>query len=158
MRFWKAFLLLVIACFPLVVRAQREKLNPDDLAYVQEKYPEAKRTSTGLRTILLKEGKGNLIHPGDTVEALYEGKLLRGKVFESALDPAHPFSFKVGRDGLIDGWEEGLQLMRPGEKRILIVPYELGYGSRGNPPRIPREATLVFTIEILAVHPATPIQ
>ena len=152
MRSWKTLLVLALALFPIVAHAQREKLSPDDLAIVEEKYPSAKRTSTGLRTVLEKPGTGDLIRSGDNVEVLYTGKFLNGKVFETAEDRAHPFTFRVGRGVVIDGWEEGLQLMRNGEKRILIVPYELGYGSRGNPPRIPRETTLVFEIEVIGVH------
>jgi len=158
MRSWKALLVVVLAFFPIVARAQREKLSPDDLAIVEEKYPTAKRTSTGLRTILEKPGTGDLIHAGDLVDVLYTGKFLNGKVFENALDRAHPFTFRVGRGVVIDGWEEGLQMMREGEKRLLIVPYELGYGSRGNPPRIPRETTLVFDIEVIGVHRETPVK
>jgi FKBP-type peptidyl-prolyl cis-trans isomerase len=152
MRSWKTLLVLALAFLPIVARAQREKLSPDDLAIVEEKYPTAKRTSTGLRTILEKAGTGDLIHSGDMVDVLYVGKFLNGKVFEDAKDRAHPFTFRVGRGVVIDGWEEGLQMMREGEKRIFIVPYELGYGSRGNPPRIPRETTLVFDIEVVGVH------
>jgi FKBP-type peptidyl-prolyl cis-trans isomerase len=57
----------------------------------------------------------------------------------------------VGRGQVIDGWEQGLQLMRPGEKRVLIVPFELGYGTRGDPPKIPKRATLVFEVEVVSV-------
>jgi len=152
MRSWKALLVVALVFLPFVARAQREKLSPEDLAIVEEKYPTAKRTSTGLRTILEKEGTGDLIRAGDQVDVLYTGKFLNGKVFEDAQDRAHPFTFRVGRAVVIDGWEEGLQMMREGEKRLLIVPYELGYGSRGNPPRIPRETTLVFDIEVIGVH------
>ncbi len=152
MRSWKTLFFVSLAVLPLAASAQREKLSPEDLAIVEQKYPQAKRTSTGLRTILEKKGTGETINSGDVVDVLYVGKFLNGKVFEDAHDPAHPFTFRVGRGVVIDGWEEGLQLMREGEKRVFIVPYELGYGSRGNPPRIPRETTLVFDIEVLHVH------
>ena len=60
MRSWKALLVVALAFLPFVAHAQREKLSPDDLAIVEEKYPNAKRTSSGLRTILEKEGTGEI--------------------------------------------------------------------------------------------------
>jgi FKBP-type peptidyl-prolyl cis-trans isomerase len=70
-------------------------------------------------------------------------------VFSEELDPKQPFRPRVGRDQLIVAWEEVLKQMKRGEKRLIIVPYELGYGTRGDPPRIPRRATLIFEIELL---------
>ncbi len=145
--------LLVAVLFSLtpLAQAQREKLDPEDLDYVEKNYPKAVRTYTGLRTQVLKEGAGELVQPGDLVEVLYVGSLIDGTVFDKAQNPEKPFSFRVARGMVIDGWEEGLQLMRPGEKRLLIVPFELGYGSKGNPPKIPRRATLIFEVELLKV-------
>jgi FKBP-type peptidyl-prolyl cis-trans isomerase len=64
---------------------------------------------------------------------------------------------------VIEGWEEGLRLLSIGERRLLIVPHELAYGTRGSPPKIPRRATLLFEVELLALEsaqsvgaPATP--
>lgn len=153
MPFTRLILFCLLALTPALVHAQREKFPAEDLEIVEKNWPNAKRTSTSLRTVVLKEGKGETAKPGQTVDVLYTGKLLDGKIFDQALDPAKPFSFRLGRGMVIDGWEEGLQLMRPGEKRILIVPYELAYGSRGQPPKIPRRATLVFEVELLATKP-----
>ena len=136
---------------PLAVQAQREKLPPEDLEIVEKTWPEAKKTSTGLRTQLLKEGSGELVKRGDLVSVLYKGQLLDGTVFDQTTDPSKPFTFRVGRGMVIEGWEQGLQLMRPGEKRLLIVPFELGYGTRGDPPKIPKRATLVFEVELLEI-------
>jgi FKBP-type peptidyl-prolyl cis-trans isomerase len=157
MRLRCPFLFLIVLLLPSLASAQREKLSPDDLAIVERDYPTAKRTSSGLRTVVIREGKGAAVHPGDKVEVLYTGKFLNGKIFEKVEDPQRPFTFQIGRQFVIDGWEEGIPMMRAGEKRILIVPFELGYGSRGDPPRIPRESTLVFEVELLAVHPVTPL-
>ena len=87
------------------------------------------------------------------VAVLYTGKLLDGTVFDQAQDAAKPFTVRVGRGQVIEGWEEGLQLLRAGERRLLIVPYELGYGTRGSPPKIPRRATLIFEVELIAINP-----
>lgn len=154
MRLARLIFLSLFVLIPVLAHAQREKLSWDDLEIVQKNWPEAKRTATSLRTVILKQGQGDTAKPGDLVDVLYRGKLLNGTVFDEALDPAKPFSFRLGRGKVIEGWEEGLQLMRAGEKRIFIVPYELAYGTRGQPPRIPRRATLVFEVELLAIKKA----
>lgn len=147
-------LLFLFACLlPLAAHAQREKLSPEDLALVKERWPNATRSFTGLRSEVLKEGSGERVKEGDLVSVLYVGALLNGTIFDQALDPAKPFEFRVGRGQVIDGWEEGLKQMRLGEKRVFIVPYELGYGSRGQPPKIPRRSTLVFEVEVIKITP-----
>lgn len=152
MRIHRSLLFVLIALFPLIAHAQRERLPAEDLEIVEKTWPNAKKSSTSLRTVVLKEGTGETAKPGQFVDVLYTGKLLNGKVFDEAHDPAHPFSFRLGRGFVIEGWDQGLQQMRKGEKAILIVPYELGYGSRGDPPKIPRRATLVFEIELLNIR------
>ncbi len=146
--FWFALLLTLLGSLSL--KAQREKLPWDDRVAVEKNWPNAIKTSTGLRYVVLKEGTGDE-HPaaGDGVAVLYEGRLLNGTVFGECHDRAKPFRVRVGRDGLIPAWEECLKQMKVGEKRLIIVPYELGYGTRGDPPRIPRLATLIFEIELL---------
>lgn len=138
---------------PLALQAQREKLPPEDLAIVVQRWPEAKRTSTGLRTQLLKAGSGERPKPGQLVSVNYKGSLLDGTVFEENLNPATAFTFRLGRNVVIDGWEEGLQLMQVGETRLFIIPFELGYGTRGQSPKIPRRATLVFEVTLVAMPP-----
>ena len=86
---------------------------------------------------------------GMEVAVLYKGMLLNGTVFDQTPDAEHPLKIRLGRGGLIDGWEEALQKMRKGEKWLLIVPPELAYGARGKPPTIKRNATLVFEMELL---------
>jgi len=130
--------------------AQREKLPPDDLAEVEKTYPTAKKTNTGLRYVIVREGEGEQPKPGDKVNVLYVGQLLNGKIFDEAKDPTQPFTFRVRRDMVIEAWDQVLQLMKKGEKRVVIVPPELGYGTRGQPPKIGRNATLVFEIELLS--------
>ena len=74
-------------------------------------------------------------------------------MFDVRHDPEKPFRFRLGRGLVIDGWEWGIPLMQVGEKRLLIVPFELGYGTRGRTPDIPRRATLVFEVELLDISP-----
>jgi FKBP-type peptidyl-prolyl cis-trans isomerase len=136
---------------PVLLHAQREKLPPDDLDYVENKWPDAKKSNTGIRYVVETQGKGPLLNPGDLVMVTYTGSLLSGKMFDKSLDRLHPFVFRVDRGEVIEGWDQILQLMRPGDKWIVIVPPELAYGRRGYPPRVPSYATLVFEIEILGI-------
>lgn len=148
-----AFLFILSATLGLVpaALAQRERLPPEDREIVEKRWPEAKRTATSLRYVVLREGDsaGGTPRPGARVKVLYKGMLLDGTVFDQSEDPAKPFSPRVGRGELIEGWEQALQRMHRGAKWLLIVPYELGYGSKGSPPKIPRRATLVFEMELL---------
>jgi FKBP-type peptidyl-prolyl cis-trans isomerase len=144
-----ASLLLGLAAAPL--HAQREKLPMEDLEFVEKKWPDAKRTFTGLRYIILKPGDtaGPSPEKGMEVTVLYKGMLLDGTVFDQSPDPEHPLKIRLGRGGLIEGWEQALQKMHKGEKLLLIVPPEMAYGSRGRPPTIKRNATLVFEMELV---------
>lgn len=132
------------------LHAQREKLPPGDLEFVEKKWPDAKRTYTGLRYVVVSPGQqdGPRPVPGNMVSVAYKGMLLNGIVFDQA-DATKPLAIRLGRGNLIEGWDEALQHMHKGEKWILIVPPELGYGSRGRPPTIPRSATLVFEMELV---------
>lgn len=151
----RSMLWLTVAVFGAVpLHAQREKLPWDDRVIVEKTWPKAVKTSTGLRYVILKEGTGEAKpKPGDKASVLYQGRLLDGTVFGDARDPAHPYVVRIGRDQLIAAWEEALKQMKRGEKRLIIVPYELGYGTRGDPPRIPRRATLIFEIELVDFSP-----
>ena len=147
-------LLLVLALLqPLAARAQREKFTPDDLDLIEKAYPSAQRTNMGVRFLVEQAGSGAPPVPGDVVTVIYTGSLLHGgRVFDKSPDRAHPFIFRVGRGYVIRGWDHILQLMRPGERRLVIIPAELAYGSRGSLPRIPRDAPLVFEVELVSVR------
>jgi len=142
-----------LASTPALLHAQREKLPLDDLDYVEKTWPQARISNTGIRYVIERAGRGPLLVPGDIVMVLYTGTLLHGKVFDKALDPKAPFTFRVGRGFVIDGWDQILQLMRPGDKWLVIIPPELAYGRKGSPPKIPGDSTLVFEMEILGVKP-----
>lgn len=132
--------------------AQREKLPEEDLEFIQKNWPNVRKTTTGLRYLVLREGTGAIPKPGDKVAVLYVGRLLlTGKVFNQLEDREHPFVFRVKRGEVIEGWDQILQMMKVGEKRMVIVPGEMAYGTRGRPPDIPRNATLVFEIDLLEI-------
>lgn len=151
MKFAKLFFVVAVSALFTApfLQAQREKLPPEDLEYVLKTYPEAKKTTTGIRYIILREGTGEMPKSGDKVSVLYVLKLLNGKVLDQAEDPKNPFAFRIRRDQVIEGWDQVLQLMKVGEKRMVIIPPELAYGTRGQPPKIPRSATLIFEIDLL---------
>ena len=145
-----ALVLLVLVSVPLL-RAQREKFPEEDLAFIEKTWPDAQKDNMGIRYIIEKPGNGPLPVPGNLVAVLYRGQLLDGTVFDQSLDRNRPFTFRVGRELVIQGWDFVIQQMRLGEKRIVIIPAELGYGTRGSAPRIPRNATLVFEMELIDI-------
>jgi hypothetical protein len=157
MRFRILFLATVWLLAPLALHAQREKLPPEDLELVVKQWPNAKKTSTGLRYVILTEGTGEPPRSGDMVSVLYRGAVLNGNVFDEAADRDHPFTFRLDRGQVIDGWDQGLQKVKLGGKILLIIPYELGYGTRGNPPKIGRNATLVFEVELVDIKRESPL-
>ena len=76
----------------------------------------------------------------------------RGSKFDSSVDRGRPFEFNLGTGGVIAGWDEGVAGMLIGEKRELIIPPDLGYGSRGAGGAIPPDSTLLFEVELLGVE------
>lgn len=146
-------LLLALACvLPLTLQAQREKLPPEDLEWVEKNFPEAIKTSTGVRYVVIESGSGETAKRGQMVEMLYVGRLIDGNTFDQRKDPEKPLVFRLGRHQVIAGWDQIITMMRPGDKWTVIVPPELAYGSRGQPPRIPRNATLIFMMELQAAR------
>jgi FKBP-type peptidyl-prolyl cis-trans isomerase len=143
--------LLLLGLIAPALHAQREKLPEEDLAFVEKNFPNAKKTSTGLRYIIQAEGHGDPPIPGDVVSLMYAGRLLDGTVFDQDIDRVHPFTFRVGRNLVIEGWDQFMLQMKVGERCIVIIPPEMGYGMRGSPPRIPANATLVFLIELIDI-------
>jgi peptidylprolyl isomerase len=104
--------------------------------------------SEGLRYAIVKPGEGEPAKSGSNVKVHYTGWLVNGYKFDSSRDRGQPFAFPLGGGRVIRGWELGVQGMLPGEKRILIVPPGLGYGSRAAGP-IPGGSTLIFAVEYL---------
>ena len=116
--------------------------------------PKEVTTASGLKYTDLVVGKGDEAKKGDTVSVNYTGWLYvngkRGDKFDSSIGRA-PFEVTVGQGRVIRGWDEGLQGMRVGGKRELIIPPDLGYGARGAGGVIPPNATLNFEVELLKI-------
>jgi FKBP-type peptidyl-prolyl cis-trans isomerase len=108
-------------------------------------------TSSGLQYVDLVVGTGATAQTGQNVTVHYSGWLDNGKKFDSSLDRGQPFSFPLGAGRVIKGWDEGVQGMKVGGKRKLIIPSSLGYGARGAGGVIPPHATLTFEVDLLGV-------
>ncbi len=115
---------------------------------INNRWPQAKITASGLRYLVLKEGSGDRKPvSGTKVTVHYTGTLLNGKMFDSSVNRGEPAQFAVGQ--VIEGWNEALVTMRKGEKRTLVIPPDLGYGAQGYPGVIPPNSYLVFDVELL---------
>lgn len=112
-------------------------------------------TPSGLQYKVLEEGSGVAPRASDMVVVEYDGKLANGESFDSSARHGGPATLPVG--GLIPGWVEGLQLMKPGAKYRFWIPPELGYGEQGaGNGEIPPNALLIFDVKLLAVAPQEP--
>jgi FKBP-type peptidyl-prolyl cis-trans isomerase FklB len=105
---------------------------------------------SGLQIQVLRKGEGDPPGASDTVTVHYRGTLIDGTEFDSSHQRGEPATFPL--DGVIAGWSEGLQLMRPGAKLRLFVPSELAYGEAGAGDRIGPHSALVFDVELLSVQ------
>jgi FKBP-type peptidyl-prolyl cis-trans isomerase len=99
----------------------------------------------------LKKGRGKVAKAGSKVTVHYTGCLTNGTKFDSSLDHGSPFSFNLGQGQVIKGWDTGVEGMKVGGKRKLIIPADMGYGASGAGGVIPPNATLVFEVELLDV-------
>ncbi len=107
--------------------------------------------ASGLRVTDIEVGTGPEAVAGQTVVVHYRGTLENGKQFDASYDRGKPFTFPLGRGQVIKGWDEGVQGMKVGGKRKLVIPPELGYGTRGAGGVIPPNATLIFEVELLDI-------
>ncbi len=97
------------------------------------------------------EGDGETAQQGMQVSVHYQGRLTDGTVFDDSQKRGEPISFTLGSGQVIPGWEQGIEGMKVGEKRVLTIPPELGYGAAGAGSVIPPNATLIFNVELVAI-------
>jgi len=108
-------------------------------------------TPSGLQFIDVVVGDGAEARTGQKVSVHYTGWLKNGTKFDSSLDSGKPFTFDLGKGGVIKGWDLGVAGMKVGGQRRLIIPADLGYGAGGYPPVIPPNAQLTFDVELLRI-------
>ncbi len=108
---------------------------------------------SGMKYIRVKKGKGAAAKSGDRVYMHYTGYLSNGTKFDASYDRSGPLALVLGRHQVIPGWEMGIEGMKVGEQRRLLIPYTLAYGEQGHPPTIPAKANLVFDVELMKLTP-----
>lgn len=109
-----------------------------------------KTTASGLQYEVIKAGTGAMPKATDKVTVHYHGTLLNGKVFDSSVERGQPIDFPV--NGVIQGWQEGLQLMTEGSKWKFFIPSELAYGERGAGGDIGPYEALIFEVELIKIN------
>ncbi|MDN3666524.1 peptidylprolyl isomerase [Algibacter miyuki] len=109
------------------------------------------KTESGLRYQIIQKGNGATPEKGKTVSVHYKGQLSDGTVFDSSYKRNQPIDFPIGVGQVIPGWDEGISLLKVGDKARLVIPSHLGYGSAGAGGVIPPDATLVFDVELMDV-------
>jgi FKBP-type peptidyl-prolyl cis-trans isomerase FklB len=132
-------------------KIEGEKNQKESQAFLDQNKTRAgvKTTASGLQYEVLKEGSGDSPKPTDQVTVNYRGTLPDGKVFDSSYDRGQPATFPV--NGVIPGWVEALQLMKPGSKYKIYLPPALAYGERGAGNDIGPNQALVFEVELISV-------
>lgn len=108
-------------------------------------------TPSGLRYKILQEGNGKQATKGSGVSVHYKGQLVDGSVFDSSYQRKEPIDFTIGVGQVISGWDEGIQLLKVGDKARFVIPSNLAYGSQGAGGVIPPDATLIFDVELMDV-------
>lgn len=108
-------------------------------------------TKSGLRYQIIQKGSGKQPQKGNKVAVHYKGQLMDGTVFDSSYKRNQPLEFQVGVGQVIEGWDEGILLLNEGDKARLVIPSNLGYGSRGAGGVIPSNANLIFDVELVKV-------
>lgn len=116
----------------------------------QNEQSQNEETPTELQIEDLLVGTGAQAQAGNTVSVHYTGTLLNGTVFDSSYNRGTPFSFTLGQNSVIQGWEQGILGMKVRGKRKLVIPSDLAYGPIARGP-IPANSTLVFEVELLDV-------
>ncbi len=143
MKFMNYLLIIISVFLALSCSAQENDQNNQEKGIIT--------MENGLKYTIDVEGQGLAAKKGDKVLVHYTGWLMDGTKFDSSKDRDQAFTFQLGAGRVIKGWDEGVQGMKIGEVRTLIIPAELGYGARGAGNVIPPNATLKFEVELLKI-------
>jgi peptidylprolyl isomerase len=123
-----------------------------DIAAIKQKWPDLVPDADGIFQKILKPGSGATPTAGQTVSVKYKGMLVNGQIFDQSDFHGEPVDFQAGVGRIIPGWDKIVMQMKKGEKRMIVIPPELAYGSRGTPggPIAP-DSFLAFEIELVAL-------
>ncbi len=133
-------------------RNKRDAALKEEVEAAMEKLAAGfEKTESGLRYQFIQRGGGKKAESGKTVSVHYEGSLENGKVFDSSYPRKKPIEFRLGQGQVIEGWDEGIALLKVGDKARFVIPSDLGYGPRGAGGVIPPNATLIFDVELMDV-------
>jgi peptidylprolyl isomerase len=118
------------------------------------------KSATGLKYIVVSSGPANGVKamPGCFVSVHYTGYFEDGKIFDSSVKRGEPLKFELGSNQVIKGWDEGISLMKTGDKLRLLIPWQLAYGEQGRPPAIPPKSNLIFDVELISVVPGGKVE
>jgi peptidylprolyl isomerase len=153
-------LLIALACLAVVVAgcgdSEEQASAPKDTATPAATKPEV-TVPAKLPKQLVKEdlevGDGATATAGKSVTVHYVGvSALNGRQFDASWDKGEPFTFTLGQGDVIAGWDQGVEGMKVGGRRQLVIPPEEAYGAQGSPPTIGPNETLVFVVDLLAVQ------
>jgi len=109
-----------------------------------------KTTASGIKYVIISQGEGPAVEAGKVVTVHYSGFLKDGTLFDSSVERDEPIMFVVGQGQVVPGWDEGLQLLKKGDKARFIIPPQLGYGEMAL-EKIPANSTLIFDTEVIDI-------
>ena len=139
-----------------VFEGAREKRVAAEKAKAEKEVEEIaagfEKTASGLRYQFIHRGNGKQAEKGKKVSVHYKGQLVNGQEFDNSFKRKKPIDFNLGVGQVIEGWDEGIQLLRVGDKARFVIPSHLGYGSRGAGGVIPPNAVLIFDVELMDVQ------
>lgn len=144
----KSLFALAALILPLCVYAQSPDTASKPRVSAAMLKSDTIRTPSGLTVIFNERGSGKRAREGNLAIVHYTGKLADGRIFDSSIE-REPFAFRIGRKQVIKGWDEGIAMLRIGDKATLIIPPDLGYGAKGAGDRIPPNSQLIFTVELV---------
>lgn len=144
-----------VDAFKGFVKSKEERVKKEKAAQAAELDKVAAgfdETDSGLRYKMIQKGNGSKAEKGQQVSVHYEGSLLSGQVFDSSYKRNQPIDFQLGVGQVIPGWDEGIGLLKVGDKARFVIPSDLAYGSAGAGGVIPPNATLIFDVELMDVN------
>lgn len=165
-KYWRAFLPTkpfkpISLKIRMLVLAAKDELPPNVVVLdeTETKIPEpfdvdgkdTVKTKSGLKYIFISENlDGDQAYNGRKVEIHYTGYFEDGTIFDASYVNGHPFAFTLTNNEVVDGLDEGVRLMKTGDKYRFLIPYKLAYGNKGN-GTIPPNTNLIFDVELMAV-------